>query len=248
MQVLKLFLKIAPHSPLTECTNLTLQKGMGIVGDCHGRVGSPRQILLVDQGSLQTLDLQPGNLRENILVDGNLAMLSSGTVLQIGAAWIRLTFLCEPCAYLEQVRSGLAKQIGARRGYLGRAVQDGNIHVGDDVMLIPDRFPAIPQDTASQFYDFVARVPAGKVVRTTDVLLALGMTQSYCRILPQLMKRAPQGIPVHRVVRSDRVLFSQHLPHQAQFLRQEGVVLEASKVAERDTWQAQFFYLENEIF
>ena len=247
MQVLKLFLKIAPQHPLAECASLTLQKGIGIVGDYHAQVGSPRQILLADQGSLQTLGLQPGNLRENILIDGDLTMLASGTVLQVGNARIRLTFLCEPCAYLNQVRSGLAKHIGPRRGYLGRAVRDGSIHVGDAVMPIPDRFPAIPQDNACRFYDFVARIPAGKVVRTTEVLLSLGMTQSYCRILPQLMKRAPQNIPVHRVVRSDRSLFSQHLPHQAHFLRQEGIGLAANKVAEQDIWQAQFFYLENEI-
>ncbi|MBW4519086.1 MAG: MGMT family protein [Scytolyngbya sp. HA4215-MV1] len=245
MQVLKLFRKPAAKQPLIECVSLNLRQGWGIVGDCHACVGSPRQILLTDRVSLQAFGLQPGDLQENIWVDADLSSLTSGTVLQIGSAWIRLTILCEPCAYLHQFGTGLAKRIRGKRGYLGRAVRDGSIRVGDTATLIPDQFPAIPQDTPGRFYDFVARIPMGKVVSTTDVLLALGMTKAYCRVLPQLMKRAPKEIPVHRVIARDRCLFSQHLPEQANFLRQEGIGLEAGKVVELYNWQAKFFYREN---
>lgn len=241
MSVLKLFVKPQTSQSVVNCDRLQLEQGYGIQSDRHAQVGSPRQVLMVEQDTLEQFNLQPGDLQENILVSTELD-LESGQVIQLGSAWIRVTFLCEPCAYLETLQPGLVKRIRDRRGWLGMVVKSGAIAVGDAVTLTPHRFPFLANDAKSRFYELVARIPPGKVITTRNLVLALGVTNAHHRVFPAFIKKAPDSLPVHRIVAIAGNLLSQHIPNQAQRLQSEGVEIVQSRVPEAHHWSAEAFH------
>lgn len=76
-----------------------------------------------------------------MLIDAEIEHFSSGMVLQVGSeALIRLSFLCEPCAYLDKIQPGLAKRIKGKRGFLGIVVRDGEIGLEEHLMNNDSRF------------------------------------------------------------------------------------------------------------
>jgi alkylated DNA nucleotide flippase Atl1 len=241
MIVVQLFKKQLDRS-LAVDQQLTLKRGYGVEGDRNAWAGSPRQVLIVSQPTLTEFDLKPGDLYENILVDAPIADLVSGQVIQIGEALIRPTFLCEPCAYLETIRKGLSRQIKGKRGLLGMVARSGTIAVGDQVIPTSYRLPFLAEDAKSRFFEFVARIPAGKVVTTADLVLALGVARTYYRVLPTFIKKAPTDLPVHRIVAIDGSLFSRYIPDQAERLADEGVEAVAGKVGNRHRWRPENFH------
>lgn len=242
MNILNLLVKTRQGAPMEARHSLSLRRGVGIVGDIHARVGSPRQVLLVSEPVLQEFGLPPGALRENILVDFAIETLPSGQVIQVGSnALIRLIECCEPCAYLNTLHPGLARKILGKRGVLGMVVRDGVVGVGDGIALTPYQFPLTPETTRAKVEGFIARVPAGKVVRTTDILHALGLTRSYYRVIGGFLKKMPH-VPTHRVVSSDGRLLTRHLPQQREQLAAEGVDVQGDRVPNFYYWEAQFFH------
>ena len=232
MYVRQLFIKTQRGEPSRSRPSLTLTTGLGIDSDVHALAGSPRQVLLVGRGTLDDLALQPGDLQENLLVEGEIEAFRSGSVLQIGKdVLIRLMFSCEPCQNLEKIRPGLAKTIEGRRGMLGMVVRGGRIDRGDEVIPTDYCFPALSDRVRERFHEFIARIPRGKVVRTSDLLLALGVSRAYYRTLPAFLKRATPDLPVHRLVSIDGGLFEKYLPAHARLLCAEGVELTKSEEA-----------------
>jgi len=242
MIILKLFIKAQRDRSMTEYQQLTLQQGYGIKDDLNACIGSPRQVLIVGQPTLDEFGLNPGDLYENILVDAPVEHLTSGQLLQIGAVLIRPTFLCEPCSFLETLRKGLTRQIKGKRGLLGMVVKSGTIAVGDQVCQTPYRLPPLAEDAKSRFYEFVARIPTRKVVTTADLILALGVAKAYYRVIPTLIKKAPADLPVHRIVAIDGSLFTRYIPTQAEQLASEGVEVESGRINFDDRWKPEYFY------
>ncbi|WOB42312.1 MOSC domain-containing protein [Thermoleptolyngbya oregonensis NK1-22] len=243
MQILHLFTKTASGKPPTPCDRLWLRRGLGIDGDAHARAGSPRQVLLASAPVLMEHGLRPGDLRENILLDGVVEALVSGQVLQLGeVAQVRIMGDCEPCAYLNTLQPGLAKRINGRRGMLAMVIRDGAVRVGDRAVVLPQTFPAVPNDTRGKLHEFVARIPPGRVVRTTELLVALGLTASHYRAIPVMLKKADAGLPVHRVVGAGGRLLTQHLPDQAERLAAEQVEIEQGEVRAEFCWEPQQFH------
>jgi MOSC domain-containing protein YiiM len=103
--------------------------------DCaHARSGTKRQILLVDPESLESLELQPGILRENITTDGlNVNSFPIGQLLRTGQARLEVTAVCTPCDQMDAIRPGLRKELWGRRGVLCRVVAIGSIPRGDSI-------------------------------------------------------------------------------------------------------------------
>jgi alkylated DNA nucleotide flippase Atl1 len=245
MTITQLFSKQVAHTNLRirECETLELKRGYGIINDANATVGSPRQVLLVSLPTLAQFDLQPGQLRENIVVDGIVEDFMSGQVLQLGqTALVRLTHRCEPCAMLETLQPGLAKKLKDQRGMLGMVVRDGIVDVGDAVTLVSHQFPPIPNTTRGKFEEFVSRIPIGKVVRTSDLLLALGLTNSYYRSIPTFLKKSPPHIPSHRIVAANGELLLKHIPHQYERLCDEGVELVNYQVTHNHYWEPIYFH------
>lgn len=233
MRVTKLFFKQKHGMPVKECKRLILHRGYGIEGDINRQAGSPRQVLIASTMTLANFGLYPGDLGENILIDSQFETFSSGQVLCVGKeALIRLAFLCEPCANLDKIQSGLAKKIKGKRGFLGIVVRDGSIEIGDNISLTPHILPEIPNDTKGRFNEFVRRIPAGKAVKTSDLLLALGVSKAYYRSIPVFLKKASRNLPIHRIVRADGSLLSEYISEQDQLLRAEGVEIVSNRIAD----------------
>jgi alkylated DNA nucleotide flippase Atl1 len=229
----------------SQVSALTLLKGHGIEGDAHAAVGNPRQVLIVRQSTLEQFALQPGDLRENIvLTDGDRPFrLQSGMVLRLGeSAALRIMFACEPCAYLETLRRGLSKQIRHDRGLLAMVIASGKVQVGDPATAEASQFPALSDQPKQRFAEIVARIPTGWVMSTSNLLMALGVTHSYACVIPRWLKDYGDRLPVHRIVRADNRLFLDHRPDQADQLQAEGVQIRGDRVVVDYHWSPHQFH------
>jgi len=202
---------------------IDLASGLGIAGDANADAHSPRQILLASGPVLASLGIAPGDIRENVVMDERIDHFSSGQLLQLGDAVVRLTYRCEPCFRLEEVRRGLARQLLGKRGFLARVVAGGRVSRGAELSLMPMRLRAMPDDPKERLADFLSRVPAGAVVTYAQVKTVLGYASGYLRVLPVLLKSMSNRLPAHRVVGTDLHAIERHLPRQIAMLRAEGV-------------------------
>ena len=231
MQITKLFYKPQKGKPLINANSLTLTTGYGIHNDIHAQWGSPRQVLIVSQSTLDDFHLQAGDLGENIVVNADIEAYQSGQVLKFGKdVLIRLMFHCEPCKNLEQVQTGLMKKIKIRRGFLGFVIEGGEIKKNDQVTVTPYQFPCLTDQFKPRFAEFIDRIPDGKLVNTTDLLLALGVSKAYYRSIPILIKKAKSSLPTYKLVKKDGSLFTKYIPNQPELLRQQGIVINNEKV------------------
>jgi len=87
--------------------------------------------------TLEELGLQPGVVKENITTRG-LALhgLKAGQWLRVGEAMLEVTCPCEPCRLMDEIRSGLQRELLGRRGMLCRVVQGGRIRRGDVIEVV----------------------------------------------------------------------------------------------------------------
>lgn len=222
--VLHLFIKQKHGFPTVESQTLSLKVGYGIDGDINANPISPRQILLVRNEDLLELSIQPGELKENVVISGlDSNSLSPGALLESkkGAA-IRLTFYCEPCKRIAPLVDSL-KAITKRRGILGVILTDSTLSIGDQITVKPDTFPALSEIPYERFLSFIVRIPKGKVVTYRQVITAIGVSDGYFRALPNyLIKAGGAGYPSHRVVDSQGNL-TPHLSQQRKQLQLENV-------------------------
>ena len=118
---------------------VTAVQGNGLEGDAaFGR--ARRQILLVDLQNLTDLGLHPGDVRENITLEGlAVERLVPGSLLAVGEALLEITDECTPCERMDQIKPGLQAQLRGRRGVLARVVRGGSIRLGDSVWTTPGR-------------------------------------------------------------------------------------------------------------
>src|SRR5262249_19664946 len=110
----------------------------GVEGCAHASRGSKRQLLLMDQESLDSLQLAPGAVRENITTEG-LAVnaLPVGQRLRVGQALVDVAAVCTPCDQLDKLRPGLRREIRGRRGVLCKVLEGGVVRAGDRIEKIP---------------------------------------------------------------------------------------------------------------
>jgi len=124
---------------MQEAESLNLIAEKGIEGDFY--LGSPdRQVLLLDQTTLDEFGYQPGDLREQILVDfEGLQSLEVGSTLSIGEAKVQVTMDCAPCLHmadtLGEPGQEFVQKLMGRRGMLGVVVESGSVRAGDTVAV-----------------------------------------------------------------------------------------------------------------
>lgn len=244
VRVLRAFVKPAHGAAMREAESVTLRAGHGIVGDVSVACNSPRQVLFASEPVYRRLGLEPGALRENFLIDGEIESFASGQVLRLGPeVQVRLTIPCEPCAKLNRVRPGLARQVAGHRGFLGRVVAGGVVRPGDGVVLSEAVFPPMPLRPRERVYELVSRIPAGRVLGYKALVRTLGLTRTYVRVIPRFLAAAPSGVPVHRVVTTEGVLVERHVPEQARLLRAEGVPMtRAKRVRDSALWDPTEYF------
>jgi hypothetical protein len=136
-RVLHLFRAPKRSLPMEELSEIRAVEGSGFQGCAHARPGSKRQLLLVDQETLDAKNLCPGIIRENITTQGlNVNGLAPGQQLQVGATRLEVSAVCTPCNQLEKIRPGLRRELWGRRGMLCRVVEGGTIRRGDAIEKI----------------------------------------------------------------------------------------------------------------
>lgn len=242
--VLSLFIKKVRGTPVVPVKEIQVIERYGINDDANMNPASPRHVLLTSKETLDHFSICPGDLKENIVTKGlDLDNLESGTVLQIGEAQIRITINCEPCRYVETIRKGLAKDIRGYRGKLGVIIKSGGIKINDQVSVLSMRFTVIPDNIEERFNWLLSQIPAGKVITSTQIIQALGLFRVYYRVIPSYLKKSlTKGLPVHRVVDSERYLLEQ-LKFQRDLLLQEHVEInEFLQVALKNIWDTSNIY------
>ena len=181
----------------SELQSLELVTEKGCLGCDHENELSPRQVLLADGKAIGALGLAPGDLHENLVVEGAewaLGRLSSGDVLRVGDARLRITMPCEPCSkitrHLGEARIGPVPSIKDlkaenRRGMLATVLRGGMIGVDAAVEVeATARFERMPTPWAQRVVWLLLKLPPGRVVTCGDVIKLIGEFPSMARSLP----------------------------------------------------------------
>ena len=109
----------------------------GFAGDYHTGSSTRRQILLMSGSIMDELNLPPGTIYENVVVDGiDVMALKEGQQLQMGGALVSVTIPCEPCIQMDRVRRGLQGALQDRRGIFVKVVAPGLVRISDSVEVL----------------------------------------------------------------------------------------------------------------
>ncbi len=137
-KVVSIQLCVGHRKPMMLVKSAEVFEGLGLRGDRHAIAESIRQILLLEEETLDSLKLKAGDVKENITTrDLKLMNLERGKKLQVGETTIlEITKPCTPCGRMDEVRSGLQAELAGRRGILAKALQGGVIKVGDTIKVL----------------------------------------------------------------------------------------------------------------
>jgi len=190
--VTNLFVKRAHGENLEPVAHFDFDEN-GIV---NGVPCSPlRQVLIMSRPVTIKCGLSAGDLRENILVDADeLYELSSGTVVAIGSARIRLTFHCEPCKALRKVIE--PARIVHKRGVLGCFLNSGTVSIGDNFSVTEQECEAIPYKTTDRIRWLLDNGDVS--LASVDLVYALGLPSSYARAMPHILQKLSSAATVKR--------------------------------------------------
>ena len=142
-RVIALHIRSEKHGAPTAVAELVGNVGGGLVGDVHAHRTS-RAVLVIDRATLDALQLAPGDLREEITIEGlpDVTNLPVDTELRIGGVTLRVNGPCEPCTHIGELL-GVPDPEEFRQSLLGRrgalctvAAVSGPIHVGDPVEVL----------------------------------------------------------------------------------------------------------------
>ena len=141
-RVVSLQLHEGHGKPMRPVAQADARVGGGIEGDTHAN-RSKRAVTIVDRSTHDAVGVQPGDLREQITVEGlpSLGSLSEGTMLQIGAITLRVNGPCDPCTHIGEMNGAdpqeFQTQLEGRRGLVCNVVSAvGPVRVGDDVRVM----------------------------------------------------------------------------------------------------------------
>ena len=126
-------------TPSDPVDTATLIAGSGIEGDRSCNPENTRQVLVMDQETLEKFDLDPGQIKENITTSGlDISTTQSGQVLFVGdSVTLELVGPCVACGKMDVIRPGLLDDIQGQRGMLAVVINGGDINVGDTVRIEP---------------------------------------------------------------------------------------------------------------
>ena len=140
-KIVSLQLCVGHREPMESPGSVTVIAGFGIEGDRHTSsegVRAARQILLMDEETLEAFGLAHGEVRENITTSGiDLAATPAGATLALGGdVVLKITGPCAPCARMDEIRPGLRLELDGKRGMLASVVRGGTIRVGDAISVL----------------------------------------------------------------------------------------------------------------
>ena len=128
--------------PMRPVAEANARVGGGIDGDSHAH-RSKRAVTVVDRSTHDAVGVKPGDLREQITVEGipDLGSLAAGSQLRIGAITLRVNGPCDPCEHIGEMNGAdpteFRAQLEGRRGLVCTVVAaDGPVRVGDAVSVL----------------------------------------------------------------------------------------------------------------
>jgi len=126
--------------PRPQAPQLELKEGHGIIGDKFAGKDLDQTVMIVGRRAYELakeagIDLKPGSLGENLLLELNPHRLAVGTRLHVGTAIIELTEACTLCNHLSVFDRKLPKLVRHDRGVYCRIVTSGIIGSGDTVTV-----------------------------------------------------------------------------------------------------------------
>lgn len=137
--IVNLYLAPQDRTPIQPVQQLTAISGQGLEGDRHCNERNVRQVLLMDKETLDELELEPGQIKENVTTTGlDLSQTQAGQVLFIGdEVTMEIVGECKPCDRMNAIRPGLREVLDHRRGMLATVINGGPIKVGDSIRVEP---------------------------------------------------------------------------------------------------------------
>jgi MOSC domain-containing protein YiiM len=142
-KVVSLQLHEGHGQPMRPVSQAAVRIGGGLEGDSHVHRSS-RAVTIVDSSTHDAVGVEPGDLREQITVEGlpSLDSLSEGTMLRIGQITLRVNGSCDPCTHIGEM-NGIAdpnefqSMLAGRRGLVcSVASASGPVRVGDEVSVM----------------------------------------------------------------------------------------------------------------
>ena len=142
-RVTALHIRTEKHGTPTPVAEVVGRVGGGLEGDMHAHRTS-RAVLVIDRATLDALRLAPGDLREEITIEGlpDVTNLPVDSELRIGGVTLRVGGPCEPCTHIGELL-GVADREAFRQSLLGRrgalctvSAVSGPIRVGDPVDVL----------------------------------------------------------------------------------------------------------------
>lgn len=142
-RVIALHVRTEKHGVPTPVADVVGRVGGGLEGDVHAHRSS-RAVLVVDRATLDALRLAPGDLREEITIQGlpDVTNLPVDSELRIGGVTLRVNGPCEPCTHIGDLlgvpdREAFRESLLGRRGALCTvSAVTGPIRVGDPAEVL----------------------------------------------------------------------------------------------------------------
>ena len=140
-EIISLQICVGHREPMNTVESATFIEGFGIEGDRHAvksGARAVRQVLLMDEDTLEGFGLGIGQVRENVTVRGiDLHQVAAGQRLALGDdVVVEITQFCAPCERMDEVRPGLREELFEQRGMLATVISGGAVNVGDQVQVI----------------------------------------------------------------------------------------------------------------
>lgn len=139
-QIVSLQLCVGHEQPMKSVDSANVITGFGIEGDNHAATDGPRrfrQILLIDEETLEGFGLAHGQIRENVTVSGfDVSDLKRGQKVTLGdEVVLEITGDCDPCQFIDGIREGMRAEMEGKRGMLAYVANGGTIKKGDPISL-----------------------------------------------------------------------------------------------------------------
>ena len=120
--------------------------GGGIEGDSHVH-RAKRAVVIVDRSVHEALGLRPGDLREQMTIEGlpGVTTLPPGTEVRVGGITLRVNGEAAPCTHIGELvgtddAAAFQASLAGRRGAECTVIAvDGPARIGDGVEVLPAR-------------------------------------------------------------------------------------------------------------
>ncbi len=139
-KILELFISIKGNLNRTKKNDIDLNEN-GVKNDKFYGKNIQRSVLITSMASYglstqNNIDMNYGQLGENILIDYNPYHLKEGSKVIIGDVILEITQQCTLCKSLAKIDKDLPELLKEHRGVFAKVISNGIIHKGDTIYLL----------------------------------------------------------------------------------------------------------------